>query len=117
MNEQNLKPRELSTEEAKRIGSIGGKASVKARRERKTIAECLNAYLDGQTVEGVTRRELLAMSAIKRATEEGRVTDLKVIAELVGELKTAIVDAGGLTIVVKNPEEAKMIEDLKNMDV
>ncbi len=117
MNEQNLKPRELSAEEAKRIGSIGGKASVKARRERKTIAECLNAYLDGQTVEGITRRESLAMAAVKRATEEGRAADLKIIAELVGELKTSIVDAGGLTIVVKSPEEAAMIEALKNMDV
>jgi predicted CopG family antitoxin len=39
-NEQNLKPiTSLSKEEAKRRGSIGGKASVEARREKKLFKE------------------------------------------------------------------------------
>jgi len=41
-NEQNLRPRrELSTEEAKRMGSVGGKASVAARREIKLIKQAI----------------------------------------------------------------------------
>ena len=41
-NEQNLRPiqkGELSKEEAKRRGSLGGKASVEARKERKLIKD------------------------------------------------------------------------------
>lgn len=39
MNEQNLIPKTtLSKEEAKRLGSKGGKASVKARKERAIIS-------------------------------------------------------------------------------
>lgn len=46
-NEQNLKPRTtLSKEEAKRLGSKGGKASAKAKRERKAIRDQLKALLE-----------------------------------------------------------------------
>ena len=46
MNEQNLKPiRYLSSEEAKRRGSKGGKASGEARRRRKLIKEQMELAL------------------------------------------------------------------------
>lgn len=46
-NEQNLRPRTtLSKEEAKRLGSKGGKASAKAKRERKAIRDQLKALLE-----------------------------------------------------------------------
>ena len=45
-NIENLKPIEtLSKEEAKKRGSKGGKASVKARRERKAMKEQLEMLL------------------------------------------------------------------------
>lgn len=91
-NEQNLiTPQELNArltpEKRKANASKAGKASVKARRERKTIAQCLNAYLDEvDTGSGLTRRELLAMKVIKNAFDKGEARDLKILTELVGEL-------------------------------
>lgn len=48
-NEQNLRPirkGQLSKEEAKKRGSKGGKASVKARRERRAMQEIARIVLD-----------------------------------------------------------------------
>ena len=60
-NEQNLKPiTSLSSEEAKRRGSIGGKASVEARREKKIFKEeilkRLNASDFGEIVDNLIKR-------------------------------------------------------------
>lgn len=44
-NEQNLIRRELTTEEARKIGTKGGIASGKARRERKAIKEQMEMLL------------------------------------------------------------------------
>ena len=47
-NEQNLRPYkkgELSSEEAKKRGSKGGKASVQSRRQQKTIKKALQDML------------------------------------------------------------------------
>lgn len=45
-NEQNLKPRTtLSREEAKKLGSKGGKASVEAKRKKKLMAEQIELLL------------------------------------------------------------------------
>lgn len=47
-NEQNLKPYkkgELSSEEAKKRGSKGGKASVESRRKKKALLETAGAIL------------------------------------------------------------------------
>lgn len=90
-NEQNLKPFGTLTEsEQREIRSKGGKASGDARRERKTIAECLNRYLDEEVESGLTRRELLAMKVIKNAFDKGEAKDLKILTELVGELKQKV---------------------------
>ena len=46
-NEKNLKPiRALSTEEAKKRGSAGGKASGEARRKRKALREQMQLLLE-----------------------------------------------------------------------
>lgn len=47
LNEQNLKPIEhLSKEEAKRRGSLGGKASVASRRKKKSMKQVMDMLLD-----------------------------------------------------------------------
>jgi hypothetical protein len=47
MNEQNLIPKTtLSKEEAKKLGSKGGKASVAARREKNFLSEKYAKYLE-----------------------------------------------------------------------
>ena len=44
-NEQNLKPRQLTTEEATKIGSKGGKKSAEVRRQRKAMKEQMELLL------------------------------------------------------------------------
>ncbi len=69
-NEQNLRPRrQLSKEEAKKMGSKGGKASVAARRRKKAMRE--------------TMSEVLSM-----AMQNGDITDIediKSMADLKGK--------------------------------
>ena len=46
MNDENLRPKKISsTEEAKRLGSIGGKNSVKSRRKKKLMTNVYGDYL------------------------------------------------------------------------
>ena len=54
-NNQNLK-KTLTTEEARELGSKGGKASVKARRERKALKEELLLLLS----EGDTQNKFIS---------------------------------------------------------
>lgn len=54
-NEQNLRPYkkgQLSSEEAKRRGSLGGKKSVEAKRERRAMQELAKIILDLPIKEG-----------------------------------------------------------------
>lgn len=44
-NTENLKTRKLTTEEATKIGSMGGKASVASRRQRKTMRQQIELLL------------------------------------------------------------------------
>lgn len=47
----NLKPKKLTSEEAKRMGSNGGKKSVEKRRQLKTWKEILTTMLDTPATE------------------------------------------------------------------
>lgn len=44
-NEQNLKPRKLTTEEAMEMGRKGGLASAESRRRKKSMKETLELFL------------------------------------------------------------------------
>lgn len=61
-NEQNLKPKTtLSKEEAKRMGSKGGKASVEARRERKAMKEQLEMLLNMPVTDSKIKNKIKKM--------------------------------------------------------
>ena len=61
-NEQNLKP--LSTSKAREIGSKGGKASAKARKERKAMKEQMEMLLT-LPVKSSKTKEVLKKLGIK----------------------------------------------------
>jgi hypothetical protein len=68
-NEQNLK-KILSTSEARELGSKGGKSSVKKRKEKKMLRECLEILLDKkiETDDGkMTGAEAMAVKAFQLA--------------------------------------------------
>jgi len=105
MNEQNLIPKTtLSKEEAKRLGSIGGKNSVKSRRKKKLLTQVYGNYLakkfDVKTVTGgkkVDGEEFVHMIVTKVLTSGGSaaVSMLKEIREATQGSKVDFVNDAG----------------------
>ena len=61
-NEQNLIPKTtLSVEEAKRLGSLGGKASVASKRRKKTMRENAELLLSLPLKEGKLKEQIKAL--------------------------------------------------------
>lgn len=101
-NEQNLRPirkGELSKDEAKRRGSLGGKKSGEARRAKKTMREMLDYLLEKElenkkTGEKVTYREAMLTAMVKKAIE-GDVKACQFVRDTSGELPTQVTELTG----------------------
>lgn len=98
-NVQNLKKNPtLTTEEATRLGRLGGKASVESRRNKKTIAEILKTWTDSKLKDtdkikleslGIyeeTNKALLVLPLIKQISK-GDTKALNLAIELLSEDK------------------------------
>lgn len=84
-NEGNL--RKINSEEAREMGKKGGKASVKARKERKALREELLLLLSkGDTQERVS------LALIKQALD-GNTKAFEVIRDTIGEKPVDKIDA------------------------
>lgn len=100
-NEQNLIPFTAMTESEQRaIASKGGKASAKARQERKTVQNMLTKYFDGKISDDKQLKKLADKIGIEsdesvkylytvvcamNTLKKGELKDLKLIMELLGE--------------------------------
>ena len=79
-NEQNLKPFDTLTEEEQRaIRSKGGKASVEARRKRKTLKEELLVLL---SMNG--NQERMSLAVLEKALD-GNLKAFETIRDTIGE--------------------------------
>ena len=120
-NESNLKPQNTRTpEERKRIAAMGGKASGHRKRERKTIADALRKVLDEPIAKGSRQTKLdgISIKAIKKLFDNPDIRDVKVLAEILGEIKhTLTSDGDGLTIVVKSQEEKDKLEKIGDLSI
>lgn len=115
-NEQNLRPYkkgELSSEEAKKRGSKGGKASVQARKQQKTIKKALQdmlmqpaknwspnkakdtAKILGCKVEDVSTHDVINGSLLKGAVE-GNVASIKELFDRVEGKPMQSIDHKGI---------------------
>lgn len=99
-NEQNLKPiKTLSKEEAKKRGAKGGKASAKAKRERKAVKEQMLMLLSlplkdervkakfeelGINTSDMDNQMALTVSLYQNALK-GNVKAMSLILEVIGE--------------------------------
>lgn len=104
-NESNLKPiKTLTNEEAKKRGSKGGKASVKARRERKAMREQMQMLLSlplkddrakakfeelGINTDDMDNQMALIVSTYKQALK-GNMNAMNVIREIIGEKEITV---------------------------
>lgn len=75
---------ELTPKERENKARKAGQASVEARRKKKTMKEALLAILDVPDEEGVTLRESIVMSVVKRA-KAGDITAFTTIRDTIGE--------------------------------
>lgn len=88
----NLRPVPIdSTERAKKIGSLGGKASARKAKERKTIRETLLILLETKGKDGKTMRESVSMALMMKALS-GNVEAIKTLRDSIGESPTAKIE-------------------------
>lgn len=79
-NLNNLKSlADRTTEEQRRIATLGGKASGKARRDKKMLKDCLEIlmekkYIDEATGKKLTGAELLSIDLFEKALKETDVS-------------------------------------------
>ena len=86
-NEQNLRPIQLSHEEAVKNGQKGGIKSGEARRKRKTFRETLLALLeDGDLQENINL-------AILQKAKRGDIKAFEVVRDTIGEKPTEKIEA------------------------
>jgi hypothetical protein len=89
-NKENLKSfTELTAEEQRKIASMGGKASVKARRRKKELKELLEIALSQPSVDGVSEDNWTAITAalINKAIS-GDTKAYEVIRDTIGQKPT-----------------------------
>lgn len=99
MNEQNLTPRALTSEEARTIGQKGGIASGIARRQRRQLRELLSSCMTAEVTDTDVRDALVAagyepsfenaltLAALTRAAK-GDVEALRFVRDTLGEKPT-----------------------------
>lgn len=76
----------LTSEKAKKIGSIGGKKSAEAAKKRKTMREMLDYLLTQPAAKkkDVDTLEAILVAAIKKA-QKGNIKAMEFIRDTVGE--------------------------------
>ncbi len=123
-NEQNLtkmgKNRGLTTEEAQRIGSLGGKKSGEVRRRRKTYREIAELILSMPITDENTREYLLSqgykeedlnndfieMFSMHQQVLNGNVKAFEALRDTVGERPSDKLEISEAPqIVVKRPDK------------
>lgn len=123
---KNLKPRQLTTEEATEMGRKGGIASVKARRKKKAFKKIFNSILeldvkdkkllkyieDLGVNEEITNKTLLAVTTFKKAVK-GDMRAFEIIRDTVGEKPK---DSIKLSDERENSKLDKILEQLNDED-
>lgn len=89
MNEQNLKPNSERTPSGrKQLASKAGKASGKARREKRTMKQLLEIALSlmvtNKKGETASRKEVIAIQLVNRAAS-GDLKAIDLLTKLIGE--------------------------------
>lgn len=127
LHEENLIPfNQLTQEEQRKIASEGGKASVKARRERKAIAEQMKMLLElplkdkntkskikklGINADDLNNQMAMVISIYQKALK-GDVNAFKEIRDTIGEKPQENINLSGN---VNNPYTNLSEEELRKL--
>lgn len=114
-----IKHRFTSDQDRAKAAEAGRKgAAVRWRkaRERKTVAQALREVLSEPVAKGskVTRVEAIAMRALDRLYKRGEMRDVKILAEILGELKISLEHTGMAINIQTSPEGEECIEKILN---
>lgn len=76
-------------EDAKRAGRNGGLVSGESKKRTKLLKEELRDILNEETTKGsgVTKMHAVIQNVLKNTLNKGRALDLKIIAEVLGEME------------------------------
>lgn len=85
-------------------GRSGGIKSGETRRYNKSIADALRAILAEKIDGDVDKLDAITAKVVKKMFDNPDIRDLKVLAEILGELKQTF-DAGGLTLNINASDE------------
>lgn len=105
----NLVPNSERTPEwRKEIARMGGVASGESRRRRKSLREALELVLDEPVSPGSekTRLDAIVVRALKKLYDNPTMKDVKILAEVLGELKISL-EHTGMAINIQTSEEGK----------
>lgn len=109
--QENLIPlNERTKEEQKRIATMGGIASGKARQEKATMKATLEMLLNSTSKNGQSYRELATLGLLKGAIN-GNAQNYRTILETLGELKQAEEDRTHRELTKVEELLAKIEED------
>lgn len=91
-----------TSEQARKNGRKGGKASAESKRKKKALKDCMLSLLDlpvsdikawnklskmGIEIDGIDNRTLLTVALFMEATQNGSVQAFKEIRNIIGEDK------------------------------
>lgn len=118
MNEQNLKPKPItSVEQAKSMGRKGGIASAKARKDRavisamyaKFLAKKTKVNIDGKPATGVQLFEYAVTTIISKGSDSAKVALMKEMREALEGSKVSITnnDGGPFGVLLLSREETQ----------
>lgn len=113
-----------TTEEQRAIATMGGHASVKARREKKSFREAMEILLeqlverkdkDGNVLEKIPRLDAICLKQIEKALNKGDTKAAKFCVDVVTPKRLEITGADGrpLEQAVRyvDPKEYKEVQD------
>lgn len=100
-NEKNLK--RLTSEEARKNGSKGGKKSVEVRRRKKLLKELLEEALEKETRTGNMAVDIT--NALIKKAKKGNVKAYEVIRDTLGQKPVENVN-------FNNPKATKVLESI-----
>ena len=99
MAKKDLKPfNTLTEQEQKELAKKGGKASVKARREKKLLRDTLLMLLEMQDNKGNTGQDNICLALYKRANK-GDTKAFEIIRDTIGQKPIDVIQKTEIPII------------------
>ncbi len=86
---KNKEGNRFTKENAREIGRRGAEKSNEVQKRNKLLKEELRAILNEETTagSGVTKMQAVIQNVLKNTLSKGRALDLKILAEVLGEME------------------------------